>query len=540
MNAKSETLTRAAFFPCLLLVVLAALPLFSSSAEFTGDDFYYITTNPLVTTPDWSVLAEIWRRPMKIEYFPVTITTFALEYRLWGADPRLFHLTNLLIYLGIGCAARAVAIRLATGASPADRDQRQIPLFAGLATLVMICHPVNVESVASIANRKELLYVLFALLSLYCYLSPHRRPAAYCGALVLMVTAQLSKGTAVVLPGLFLCCEMLPVRRGTGMKRFLWPVFAALLAITLFAVQFRVAQQAGVVEKSGAIADLSRAGGVVRSFNVMITKFLVPIDLSYDYDIAWPQGLPSLHEWLLPSAVLGLVLLMGYRRQWGALSLTLMMVLTLIPYANIIPLHHNTTGQMVFYDHYLLFAAMLCAALLTTMLSTYGRDRQQSLLLGGGIAVMVLTGYNSHLYTFWQTRETLYRRIIQVTPNLPKGYLFLGKTLNEKGRHEEAIATLNRIFTLKNWFPTYLEAYREVGNAYAFSGQMPAAESAYRRHLEYQPRDRTTLQNLSAALIEQNKYGDAKLIILTWLTYYPEDTAARYNLQLCEEKLLRR
>jgi len=143
-------------FPALLLlVVFAAIPLFSASAEFTGDDYYYVANNPLVTSSGITSLPDIWKRPMKNEYFPVTITSYALEYMLWGANVRFYHLTNLIIIACIGFAARSVAIRLAEGGSTGI-DSNKISLLAGIATILMLCHPLNVESIASISNRKEL------------------------------------------------------------------------------------------------------------------------------------------------------------------------------------------------------------------------------------------------------------------------------------------------------------------------------------------------------------------------------------------------
>src|SRR5512138_70899 len=106
------------FFPVLLVaIVCAALPLFHPSAEFTGDDYYYVANNPLVTAPGFSSLVEIWKRPMKIEYFPVTISSYAVEYKLWGGSVRLYHVTQLLIFACIGFVTRSLAIRLVQACS---------------------------------------------------------------------------------------------------------------------------------------------------------------------------------------------------------------------------------------------------------------------------------------------------------------------------------------------------------------------------------------------------------------------------------------
>ncbi|HXC92476.1 MAG TPA: hypothetical protein VN652_00555 [Geobacteraceae bacterium] len=292
-----------------------------------------------------------------------------------------------------------------------------------------------------------------------------------------------------------------------------------------------------MIEKSTDMDFCTRVGGVVSSLNMMTGKFLFPVNLAYDYDLAWPKGLPALTEWLLPLALFGGILLLLLKRKYDAFLVSIMMLLTLLPYLNIIPLHHNDSGQMVFYDHYLLFATMLSAALLTIIMVQLEERLQTAAIISAIIISLVLSGYNYYLFRFWRDREALYNRIIQVAPGLPKGYLFLGKALNEKGRHQEAIAVLEKLFTLKNWFPTYLEAYREIGNAYAFSGHMKEAENAYRIHLNYLPKDRGSLQNLSSALMEQKKYEEARSVILAWLSYYPADHDAKHNLMLCEQMI---
>lgn len=538
MKRSIDWLISNAFLPTLFLLLLTAYPLLTPSAEFTGDDYYFILQNPLVTTPGIAPLAEIWQRPMKNEYFPVTITSYALEYRLWGARANLFHLTNLLLFAFIGLFARELAIRLSELVCQGRQDREWLTPLAGMATLLMLCHPLNVESVAAISNRKELLYVLFALLSIRCYLSERKVWISTTSAIFFMVLAQLSKGSAVILPGIFLCCELMTVWLKRDRLKLHRVAAAGLLAVVIFIAQFRIALKAGVVEKNIEIDLLSRIGGVIRSFNMMIVKFLLPINLSYDYDFVWPHGLPPVKEWLLPLCVAGLLILLIVRRNWGIFLVATMLLLTLMPYANIIPLRHNSVGQMVFYDHYLLFATVISASLLTIVLLPFDRKWQLAQVVAFTVCIVPLAGYNSYLFRFWQTRESLYRRIIQIAPALPKGYLFLGETLNEKGRYNEAIDIFDRLLSLDNWFPTYLKVYRDIGDAHAFSGQLPEAVKFYRSYLQYQPKDRGVLQNLSAALIGLGQYGDAKVTIMTWLSHYPDDAEAKYNMQICERMLL--
>lgn len=520
----------------LLLIVLASLPIFTGNAEFTGDDNYFILNNPLVTSPNPATLLEIWRRPMKIEYFPVTISSYAIEYRLWGGNVRMYHLTNLMLFIGLGVAVRSLAQRL--NRRETDGNGTQVAMIATLVTVLCLAHPLNVETVAAISNRKELLCGLFSVLALRCHLVERRRAASVMATILCMVLAQLSKGSAVVLPALLFLAEYArPGEDEQRPHRLRLPMLFSVVAVLIFTIQIRVALHAGVVDRSGAHGLTERAGGVARSLNAMLGKFLWPAGLSYDYDLLWPKGFPPVTEFILPVLLAAVVfwLIRAGRRQLAAL--VLLALVPLLPYSNIVPLRHNVPGQMVFYDHYLLLSIMLCAPLLTRLLLGLQERRR----LGGIVAVSVLAavfaGYDYQLYGHWKNRETLYQRVIAMAPRMPKGYLFLGKTYNEQGRYDEAIGILRQIPSLEHWFPTYLEVYRELGDAYGRSGRFAEAAGAYRSYLEYQPNDRISLQNLAASLMEQQKYREALTVILQWRGYYPDDADARYSLQLCEQAL---
>lgn len=159
-------------FLCILPVILlciAALPLFTGVAEFSGDDNYYIR-NPRVTSHSLAALREIWTRPMQIEYFPLTVTTYAAEHFLWGETVKLYRLTNLILFLGIGALSLSLALKFHRMLQP-DRDPDDIRAWSILLTAIVLLHPLNVESLACISNRKELLFALFSLLALRSFLS---------------------------------------------------------------------------------------------------------------------------------------------------------------------------------------------------------------------------------------------------------------------------------------------------------------------------------------------------------------------------------
>src|SRR5580704_1125669 len=139
----------------LLTIVTVAAYWPALTAGFVWDDDVMLTNNPLVKAADG--LWRMWFTRQAVDYWPVTGTSLWLEWRLWGASAAGYHATNIALHVASAVLVWMVLRRLL------------IP-GALLAALWFAVHPVNVESVAWIAQQKNLLAMLFFLLSVYCFL----------------------------------------------------------------------------------------------------------------------------------------------------------------------------------------------------------------------------------------------------------------------------------------------------------------------------------------------------------------------------------
>lgn len=507
----------------LILLCTAASPLFTGEAEFSGDDYYYIANNPRVTTHTAGALLEIWRNPMRIEYFPLTITTYALEHRLWGNGVKLYRLTNLLLFIGIGITAWSLSLRVYRILRPDGEGATPVTLTAAALTGLFLLHPLNVESFACISNRKELLYALFALLALCSHLTPTPRWGSTLRTVLFLLLAQLSKGSAVILPLILLIATfIIPAPSRMIPRRLTGVGVGSILCGALFLYQYRIAARAGVVAQDLAIPLLSRIGGVVRTLHTMLSKLILPVDLTYEYDIPWPQGLPPVQEWLLPAALVTLLTLLMVRTNARFLLLALLPLVALLPYSNLIPLKHDIAGKMVFYDHYLLLSTMLLPSLALPLLSPHENvSRPFAAALAALLVILTVADYR--LATHWRTQETLYSRMLQISPGLPKPYLFLAKMYEQKKQYQDAIRMLLPIIQKGVRDPLEVDAYLVMANAQAFSGNYPMAEKFYRTYLEYSPTNLQALQNLTATLLEMGRCRDAGEVIDQWQRAYPQD-----------------
>ncbi len=148
-----------------MFIAAAALAVYwpSLSGTFIMDDDRYLTNNPLVASPDG--VYQFWFT-RTLEYYPVSNTSLWLEWRLWGMNPTGYRLTNLLLHV-------ATALLVWAGL-----NQLSIP-GAFLAALVFAIHPLNVQSVAWIAQRKEILAAFFYFASIVCYLRANNGAAPW-------------------------------------------------------------------------------------------------------------------------------------------------------------------------------------------------------------------------------------------------------------------------------------------------------------------------------------------------------------------------
>ncbi len=254
-----------------------------------------------------------------MDYYPVSNTSLWIEWRLWGANPVGYHAVNLLLHIVLALLIWKVLARL------------KIP-GAFLAALLFAVHPVNVESVAWISQRKDLLAILFLLLSTLCWLRTqrigdfdalrHGRQSSlavaagwYVLSLAMFVFAMLSKGSVAILPVLFLLIVWWQ-RRRIGWTDFLRTIPFFLIAAALTVVNMAV-QTRGFSDTIRSASFAHRLTGAGAAVWFYLAKALLPINLAFIY----PQWHVHAHDvlWLLPlaaAAVVTVVLAIPKAQRW--------------------------------------------------------------------------------------------------------------------------------------------------------------------------------------------------------------------------------
>jgi hypothetical protein len=230
-----------------LVTIAAYVP--AIGAGYVWDDDTLLTANPQMRSVEG--LAQIWRGVNSRDYTPVTLTGFWMEQRLWGDDPTGYHVVNILLQ-----ALSAVLLWLIL-------RRLRVP-GAWLGALLFAIHPVNVASVAWIAELKNTLSAALFFGSILAWLAARDgKPRwAYAGSLGLFVLAALSKGAVVTMPAVLLLCMVWQDRKVTwrGLLPLVpYAVIAIGVALVTVLYQSRAPHYGGVVPDSLAYR-VSRAG----------------------------------------------------------------------------------------------------------------------------------------------------------------------------------------------------------------------------------------------------------------------------------------
>lgn len=272
-----------------LLLTLSAY-MYTLNCGYIWDDDRHV----LMDSSLWGMagLWKIWFSKEMQQYYPLIYSSFWLEANLWGLSPAMSHLINAVIHALNAFLLYAVLKHLNVRGA----------LFAGL---IFALHPVHVESVAWISERKNVLSGLFYLLSLYAFLKNEDRPGKrlYILSLVLFTMALLCKTVACTLPAAILVIRWMRGRNiGPGYIAGLIPFFALGLAFGLLTIWW----EATLVGASGSAWEMSYIERVLlagRVFWFYIYKLLAPFDLIFIYP-RWQVDSSAAWQWLFPSGTI--------------------------------------------------------------------------------------------------------------------------------------------------------------------------------------------------------------------------------------------
>ena len=484
-----------------LVVLTCACYWPSLRGSFLWDDDFWLTHNALVRAPGgwW----KIWFSTEALDYLPLTQVSFRLEWPWWGEDPLPYRIDNLLLHGTNALLLWRLLLRL------------RVP-GAWYGALLFAVHPVNVASVAWIAERKNTLSMAFYLLSLLGWVAADDQPSGrrrlgYFGlSLLAFALALLSKSSVVMLPcvlGLLTWWRRGGVRWSDGWRMV--PFFALALAAGLVTIWFQHHRAMGTDPAPVLMSWTARGFLVGRVLLFYLGKTLLPWHLGMIYP-RWTPG-------ALPWAALPLLVVAGGfgaawlgRRRWGRGPVVALgyFALTVLPVSGLIAM---AFAKLSFVSDHLVYVPMIgLLAGVSAGLTTF-RERSGPGTRGACLAAMVLLAGGLVLAARQRADEfgssrRLWTAALRVNPDGPAIHNNLALALEDERLLPAAEAEFRRALVLD---PVNFDAENNLGWLLQREGRWPEAAASYERALTWQS-DAKTRNNYGAVLLQLNALEQAR------------------------------
>jgi len=478
------------------LTLLAYAP--ALRGGFVADDEQYLADNSTLHAVDG--LRRIWFDPAASpQYYPLTFTTFWIEHQVWGLNPLGYHVVNVLLH-----AANALALWLVL-------HRLRIP-GAWLASAIFALHPVHVESVAWIAERKDVLSGLFSLLAVLAWVrfTATRRWRDYLVVGLWFSAALLSKTVTLTLP---LILWLLVRWRKPARVRAQLPWLLSLLPLSVAAIGLttwceHLVDRSDTVMRTLSLGDRVLIAG--RAFWFYLGKLLWPTPLMPYYP-RWHVDTAALWQYLFPLSAAALVAaLWSCRKRFGSgpLVAIVVFVVALAPILGLVNFNFMTFAYVADHFQYLpsigpiaLFAAAMVRGSRAAALPRVVAPVAAAALLG---VLGLLTWRQALTY---RDEETQMRDCLAKNPSAAGAHYNLGTVLLRRGDLDAARPHFLAALQEK---PDYADAHNNLGVLLLRQEHLADAMAHFTEAAQLQPFDYRPQQNLGAALERLGRDDEAK------------------------------
>jgi tetratricopeptide (TPR) repeat protein len=482
----------------LVALLLAVAWLYAPALDFaflSYDDPVYVTRNPhLAAGFSWHSVWWAFSEAHAGNWHPLTWLSHMADVAWFGVEPAGHHAVNVALH-ATNTALVFIALRKLTG-----RPGRSLAVAALFAL-----HPLQIESVAWVSERKNLLSTSFGLLAItayagYAHHGGARRMAPVAGW---MAASLLSKAMWVTLPFLLLLLDVWPLARQAGLwerVREKWPLFALSIAASLAA--YASQEDAGAMEPAADLARLSRVAYVPLGYVGYLARVLWPVDLA----VLYPH--PLLAE--------------GATLPWAEVALA-WFVGMLVPVSGIVQI--GWQGLADRYAYVPLIGLLLALVwVVADALDRWPRARVPIALAGTAALSLALASATHSQLGFWRSSQSLFERALSVTDPNPVMHNELGIALGAERRYPAAREQFEIAARLA---PRWSVPLQNLGSLLRTLERPREALPYLERSLELAPDQIGTLVTLANALLDLDQPSEARIHIERARALAPKDPRTR-------------
>ena len=509
----------------IFILFLAILGIYYKSLYFSFtnfDDPNYIIDNSYIRDWSWQGFYKIFSQPIYGNYFPLQILSYALDYQLWHTRPFGYHLHNVVLHILNSVLVFLLLKKIFSNT-----------WISFLAALLFGLHPVNVESVAWVSERRNVLFLAFTVLSFLAYLSylgaerPYRRRAWYLMSLLFFSLGLLSKVAAAVLPLLLLLYDFcFPRRRIWEMVRDKIPFF--FLSILFSLITFWVYQSLGELSRFHGESPYRTFLAMINVFVEYIIYLFVPVYLDHCYSTPLPQTIFERQVLLSLGAIFLLALLAwrSFRRDRLLFFWFGWFFISLLPVLNIVPI------SILRADRYMYLPAIGFFYLISLELWKISQVsspfyRRPAVILGTLLITGALAFLTLQRNQVWQDDLTLWEDNLKKFPQSFIPYKNLGGAYVHRGKLDLAILYFQAGLREN---PNSVVLFNDLAVAYDKKGDLKRAEEILLQGNRINPKDSYIYCNLGLIYLEMADIKKAEDYTKRAIDLNSQSTAAHTNL----------
>jgi len=541
----SKAVLLAVLIICVCAAVIAVHWPALSAQALSFDDDQYLVNNTLVKSPSWlsawKFLSQVLEPSTVRGYYqPLAMISLMFDYSLGGRVENLlpFHRTSLALHTA-NTALIIVLLYLLFG---------EVWIAAAVGLLFGL-HPMTVETIPWVGERKTLLAAFFALWSLLCYLRyTHARVTAakagagiqcpvgrstwgfYIACLFFYLLALMSKPTSTPLPVLMLLLDFWPLKRikwQSFFEKIPFFILGGIFAIVTYISQTRTAITASPVEMGIGRIFFTLCHNII----FYLYKIIWPVNLSSHYPFPNPLNLsqPMILAGVIGTCILIPLLLISLRWTRAAFTGWLFFFIAILPTMGIIGFTNVIASDKFAYlpsfGLLMILASLLCNLRL-----------KNSVISGSKSAVIILfvlilasaesLATRSYLI-YWRNSLGLFEYMLSKAPNAPSTHYNLGVAYGKLGRYQEAIDEYKQTIKIK---PDYAEAHYDLGTVYYGLGRYQDAIESYKQAIKIKPDLVEVHYNLGVAYGRIGRYQDAVESFKQVVRIKPDYAKAHDNL----------
>lgn len=547
-SAKSVIITEHAYSIWGLLALTFVFWMPTLQNGFTNwDDHVYLTDNVLVKTLSLENIKTIFSSWLMGNYHPLVPLSYMLEHHFFGMNPFVYHLTNLLLHLCNGLLVYRLMVYLI--------ENRSAALFAAGFFLL---HPLHVESVSWVTERKDVLYTFFFLLACLQWWKFRLtgKKVYYIIAILYFMVSCISKGMAVVWPAWLILQDIrfrmlkhsnAPFAPESGILKFY--ILPILLSFGFGILAMYAQQTEGAVRPDSPFLFPDNLLVAAHGIIFYLVKTIIPSGLSAFYPYPEPSRVFPWYFYVAVLLVIAITILLFWKRKQYAVWTVAWLgyVLILLPVSQLLPVGSAMAADRYFYLSSI-GVCLAAGAAYSSISARFGKYVGIGLML----SLFMIWGMLTHQRTqVWKSTETLFRDVISKYPNVPVAYNNIGneyearkeyqvakdwylQSVQQRANYPEGLMNMGVIYErlnrfdsalyyyeqLKQYYPnrpgienTMANALNKWGNRLREAEQWPAAEEKFRRSIQTDAGYAEAWNNLGNLLYATGR-GDSGLILL--------------------------